>query len=284
MTRLNKFFALMTLFLTGAAAFALPALADQPVNWQLGFQEPATPVAERINDFHTMLLYIITAITVFVMALMLVVFIRFNKRANPTPSTTTHHVPLEIAWTVIPVLILIVIVIPSMKLLYYADRTAEPEMTLKVTGYQWYWGYEYPDHDNLTFMSYPIADEDINTDENQVRLLSTDNPVVVPINTNIQVLVTAADVLHSWAVPAFGVKTDSVPGRTNETWMRITKPGVYYGQCSELCGQGHAFMPIEVHAVTKEEFQQWLLTAKEEFASNSLFNSPMNFASLENYR
>ncbi len=282
MTQFNKFLALAALVLTGAVAFSCPALADTlPHNWQLGLQEPVTPVAQRIQDFHTTLLYIITVITVFVTLLMFYVFIRFNKRSNPKPSTTTHNVALEIAWTVIPVLILIAIVVPSMKLLYYGDRTAEPEMTLKVTGYQWNWGYEYPDNDNVNFLSYLVAEEDIDPAKNQVRLLSTDNPVVLPIDTNIQVLVTAADVLHAWAVPAFGVKTDAVPGRINETWVRITKPGVYYGQCSEICGKDHGFMPIEVHAVTKEEFQEWLETAKEKFSSNTSFDAPVNYALLD---
>lgn len=280
MTRSRLISAFTAFFGLAFLAFVFPAAAQQPVEWGLGLQEPATPVAERINDFHNMLLWIISGITIFVMALLLYVIIRYNHRVNPKPSATTHNVPLEIAWTVIPVLILIIIVIPSMKLLYYADRTAEPEMTLKVTGYQWYWGYEYPDHDNLNFMSYPINDEDIDPSKGQVRQLSTDNPVVLPIDTNIQILVTAGDVLHSWTVPAFGVKTDSVPGRINETWVRITKPGVYYGQCSELCGQGHAFMPIEVHAVTKEEFNEWLVTAKDEFASIEPQDKYSSFAML----
>ena len=228
-----------------------------------------------------MLLVIISAITAFVTLLLAYIMLRFNRRANPTPSTTSHNVPLEIVWTIVPVLILIVIVIPSMKLLYYSDRTTDPEMTLKVTGYQWYWGYEYPDYEGINFMSYPIKDEDIDPSKGDVRLLSTDNAVVLPVDTNIQVLITAADVLHSWAVPAFGVKTDAVPGRTNETWVRITKPGIYYGQCSEICGQGHAYMPIEIHAVSKEEFKRWVETAKDKYTSNTVTSSPSKYAFLD---
>lgn len=283
MTRFKHFFLFATMILAGATITAFPALADGPAqNWEMGFQEAATPVAERIHDFHFLLLVIISAITAFVTLLLAYVMLRFNRRANPTPSTTSHNVPLEIIWTIVPVLILIVIVIPSMKLLYYSDRTTDPEMTLKVTGYQWYWGYEYPDYDGINFMSYPIKDEDLDTSKGDVRLLSTDNAVVLPVDTNIQVLITAGDVLHSWAVPAFGVKTDAVPGRTNETWIRITKPGTYYGQCSEICGQGHAYMPIEIHAVSKEEFKRWIATAKDKFASNTVLPETAKYAFLDN--
>ncbi|MGZ9109204.1 MAG: cytochrome c oxidase subunit II [Micavibrio sp.] len=243
-------------------AFALTGLSDFAFagvqGWQLGFQSAATPVAERLHDFHNFLLVIITAITAFVMVLLLYVMVRFRAKANPVPSMTTHNVPLEIVWTVIPVLILILIAVPSFKLLYYMDRTDDPEMTLKVTGYQWYWGFEYPDHGDISITSNMIKEEDLDLEKGQIRLLSTDNPVILPVDTNIQVIVTAADVLHSFAVPAFGIKVDAVPGRINESWVRIEKPGVYYGQCSELCGQGHAFMPVEVIAVSKDDFAAWV--------------------------
>ena len=227
---------------------------------------PASSSAQHIYDFHHMMLYIITAITIFVLALLIWVVIRFNEKANPKPAQFTHNVLIEVLWTVVPVVILIIIAIPSFKMLYYNDRIENPEMTLKVTGRQWYWDYEYPDHEGLAFSSYMIPDAEINPERGDVRLLSTDTKVVLPIDTNIQVLVTGGDVLHSWAMPAFGVKTDAVPGRLNETWFRISKPGIYYGQCSELCGKDHSYMPIEVHAVTKEEFQNWLVTARQEHA------------------
>ncbi len=246
--------------------FLMPtcAIAQYAEPYQLGLQEPASTTAERMFEFHTLLMYLITAIVIFVSGLMLFVIFRFNAKANPTPSTRTHNAPLEIIWTVIPTLILLALAFPSFKLLYYIDRTEEPEMTLKVTGYQWYWGYEYMDHEGVSFNSYMIPDEEIDPNKGQLRNLSTDNSVVLPIDTNIQILITAADVLHAFALPAFGLKTDAVPGRLNETWVRITKTGTYYGQCSELCGAKHAYMPIEIKAVTKPEFEAWLNTQKEK--------------------
>lgn len=243
---------------------AVPALADQPHPWQMGFQEPATPVMERIDDLHDGVLIVITAITIFVLALLLIVIFRFGEKRNPKPSKNTHNTLVEVVWTVVPVFILLGIAIPSFRLVYFADRTAEAEMTIKAIGHQWNWSYEYPDHGNFTFDAFLVDEADLQ--EGQPRLLATDNPIVVPVETNIRVLTTATDVLHAWAVPAFGVKMDSVPGRTNETWMRIERPGTYYGQCSELCGVGHAYMPIEVKAVTKEEFAAWVETAQQEFA------------------
>lgn len=235
------------------------ALAGQPTPGGIMMQDAASPSAERIHEFHHMMIYLITAIVIFVLGLLIFVVLRFNRRANPTPSTTTHHVMLEILWTVLPVVILIIVAIPSFKLLYYVDRTEHPDMSLKVTGYQWYWGYEYPDHGGVNFMSYMIPDAEIDAEKGQVRLLSTDNPIVLPVGKNIQIDLTAADVIHSWAVPALGVKTDTVPGRLNSTWLRINKPGTYFGQCSELCGKDHAYMPIEIKAVSEEEFEQWVL-------------------------
>ena len=234
-----------------------------PKNWQLNMLEAASPVKEKVHDFHNLLLPIITGIVVFVTALLFYTLIRFRRSKNPVPSKTTHNVAVEVLWTIIPCLILIVIAVPSFKLLYYQDRVAEPEMTLKVTGYQWYWGYEYPDHGGFSFLSYMIPDEEIKP--GQQRLLETDNVVVLPVDTDIRILVTSADVLHSWAMPAFGVKKDAVPGRLNETWVRINKPGTYYGQCSELCGINHAYMPVQVEAVSKEEFAAWVEKAKDEF-------------------
>ncbi|MCC7305492.1 MAG: cytochrome c oxidase subunit II [Alphaproteobacteria bacterium] len=243
---------------------AAPALAQMPHPWQIGFQEAASPTATHIHEFHNMLLWIITAISVFVLLLLVYVVIRFNSHANPKPQIFAHNTLIEIIWTVIPVIILIIIVIPSFKLLYYVDRTENPEMTLKVTGYQWYWGYEYPDQNGINFLSYMIPDKDIDSSKGQVRLLSTDNPVVLPVDTNIQILITGSDVIHAFAVPALGLKIDAMPGHTNETWVRIDKPGTYYGQCSELCGKDHAYMPIEIKAVPKEEFKAWVDSQKPE--------------------
>lgn len=273
-------YALMTVALTGISLPALAAEGPQP--WGLNMQPAASPSAEHIHNFHDMLLWIIAAIALFVLVLLLWVIIRYNSHVNPKPSQFSHNVLIEVIWTVVPVLILIVIILKSMPLLYYTDRATDPEMTLKVTGYQWYWGYEYPDHDGISFLSYMIPSEEIDEAAGQKRLLSTDNVVVLPIDTDIQILVTAGpeDVLHSWAMPAFGIKIDAIPGRLNETWVRITKPGVYYGQCSELCGRNHSFMPIEIHAVTKEEFEAWTQKAKEEF---SFYNqdAPVKLAYME---
>jgi cytochrome c oxidase subunit 2 len=247
---------------------------------QMGLQQPATPVMERIYDFHNMLLYLISAITIFVFVLLIIIVLRFNAKANPKPAQFTHNTLLEVVWTVIPIIILVIVAVPSLKLVYYEDRTDQPEMTLKVTGYQWYWGYEYPDHDGINFFSYMIPDEEIDTSKGQLRLLSTDNPVVLPVETNIEILVTAGDVLHAFAIPSFGIKKDAVPGRINSTWIRINKPGTYYGQCSELCGKDHAFMPIEIKAVSKQDFNKWVQTARQEFSSNYK-EEPVNYAKLE---
>ena len=248
--------------LAATSFYVLPAAAEevtgQPVPWQMGFQIAASPVKEKMEHFHNdLLLPVITVISVFVLGLLLWVIIRYNAKANPVPSKTTHNTMLEVVWTLIPVLILVVIVIPSMKILYFADRTADAEMTLKTIGYQWYWGYEYPDNGGINFTSNLVQEEDLQ--EGQPRLLATDNPVVLPVDTNIRILTAAADVIHSWAIPSFGVKLDAVPGRLNETWVRIDKEGTYYGQCSEICGTGHGFMPIEVHAVSKEAFAEWVM-------------------------
>ena len=248
-----------------ASALAVPAQASQPTPWQIGFQPAASTAMERIADFHELLLWIITVTVIFVLVLLGIVIVRFNARSNPTPSRTTHNTLLEIGWTVIPVVILVIIAIPSFKLLYYMDRTDEAEMTLKAIGHQWYWSYEYPDHDDLTFDSLMIEDDELQ--EGDPRLLATDTRVVLPVDTNIRLLITADDVLHAWAIPAFGVKMDAVPGQLNETWVRVNKEGVYYGQCSELCGVNHGFMPIAVEVVSKEAFAAWVEQAKQEFAS-----------------
>lgn len=265
-----------------ASLMSQTAFAGEPVPKGIGFQPAASPQAAQMQAFHNdILLWIIIGISVFVLALLVLVIILYNKHMNPKPKQFSHNVFIEVVWTVVPLIILIIIVIPSIQLLYFLDRTENPDMTLKVTGYQWYWGYEYPDHDNISFQSYMIADEDIDESKGQRRLLSTDNVIVLPIEQNIQILITAGDVLHSWTVPALGVKMDAIPGRTNETWVRITKPGRYFGQCSELCGKDHSYMPIEVLAVTQEEFEAWTAEAKIEFGSNETLEKPTNFAFLQ---
>ncbi|MEE2694960.1 MAG: cytochrome c oxidase subunit II [Pseudomonadota bacterium] len=234
--------------------------------WQISFQEAATPLMQELIDLHDFVFWIITFITVFVFGLLTYVCIKFSAKNNKTPTTTTHNSLLEVAWTVIPTVILIVMAIPSFRLLYKQNDFSQIDMTIKATGYTWYWGYEYPDHDGIEFDAIMLTEEELS--DGQPRLLTTDNYVVVPINKNIKMQITAdpAGVIHSWAVPAFGVKMDAVPGRLNETYFNVTEPGTYYGQCSELCGQGHGFMPITVKAVTSEEFASWVETAKEEFA------------------
>jgi cytochrome c oxidase subunit 2 len=239
--------------------------------WQLGFQEPVTPVMQQINELHDGLTITITIISIFVLALLIYVMWNFREKKNPNPSKVTHNTPLEIAWTVIPILILVAISIPSLRLHYYMDKAEEPDMAIKVAGYQWYWNYEYPDHGDISFDSYMIKDEDLKKD--QVRLLSVDNPIVVPVNKTVAVYTTGGDVIHSWAMPAFGVKKDAIPGRLNETWFRAEKEGVYYGQCSEICGVGHGFMPIEVHVVSEQAFDAWVEGSKAALAGSGSYNS-----------
>ena len=243
-------------------------LADGiPQPMQLGMQPPATPVMEKLNALHNNLLYVITAIVVFVTALMVYIMIRFNAKANPIPSTTTHNLKLEVIWTAIPVIILVAIAWPSLKILYYMDKPQDADMTVKVVGYQWYWSYEYPDNEGIKFESRMIDSAEIK--QGQPRLLEVDNPLVVPIGSTVRVLTTGADVIHNWYVPALGVNEATNPGRTNETWFKINKPGTYYGQCAQLCGINHGFMPIKVVAVEKDEFEAWVISAKKKFAANA---------------
>src|SRR5215469_5192456 len=259
----------------GLVAFALTggaALADQPHPWQLGFQDPATPITERINSFHDELLVIIFAISLFVFALLIYVMVRFNARAHPVPTRTSHNTVIEVLWTVIPVLILVTIAIPSFKLMYYMDRVPDSKMTIKITGHQWYWEYNYPDQDNLDFNSNLLADKD--RKDGQPRLLEVDNPLVIPKGTNIRVQVAGVDVIHSWFVPSFGFQEYAVIGRLNEAWINVEKEGTYYGECNQICGVNHAFMPIEVRAVSKADFATWVKDAKKQFAANPPANDP----------
>jgi cytochrome c oxidase subunit 2 len=253
LSRTLKQFILVGLMVIGASG---AAFAAGPENWQMNFQPAVTPVMQQIESFHTLLLWLITAIAAFVLLLMIFVFIRFNNKANPEPQKFSHNTLLEVVWTAIPVLILVVIAIPSLRLLFLEDVIPEADFTIKATGYQWYWGYEYPDQQIGEFFANMVPDEELT--EGQPRLLATDNPVVVPVGATVRVLVTGADVIHNWAMPPFGIKMDAVPGRINETWFRAQEEGTYYGQCSELCGQRHAFMPIEVHVVSQDEFDSWV--------------------------
>ena len=246
-----------------SAAGVASAVAAQPKDWQLGFQEAASENMTMITDFNNFLLILMTAISVFVLGLMLYVMLRFNARANPKPSSTTHNTLVEVVWTVVPIVILVVIAIPSFRLLYFQRDIPEADMTVKAVGYQWYWGYEYPDHGDFAFDSLMLTDEERG---DQPRLLATDTAMVVPVDTTVRVIVTAADVLHAFAMPAFGLKMDAVPGRLNETWFKAEKTGTYYGQCSELCGIRHAFMPIRIEVVSKADFALWVEEAQNEYA------------------
>jgi cytochrome c oxidase subunit 2 len=233
----------------------------------MGMIDAASPVKDRIHDFHDLMLWIITGIVLFVLVLLLVVIFRFNAKANPTPSKTTHHTMLEIVWTLAPVLILVAIAAPSFRLLYFLDRAPNAEMTIKVTGHQWYWSYEYPDNGNFTFDSY-MLDDKAAAEQKMPRLLGVDNRLVVPVDTQVRVLVTSADVMHSWLVPPFGVQIYAFPGRTNETWLQAKKEGIFFGQCNQICGINHGFMPIAVEVVSKEKFAAWAKEAQTKFAAN----------------
>jgi cytochrome c oxidase subunit 2 len=255
---------LLGLAVAGAASVgAGSAFAEmgQPAPWEHTLQEAATPVMENIIWFHNFLLVLITVITLFVLALLVIVVVKFNAKANPVPSRTTHNTLIEVAWTLIPVLILVGIAVPSFRLLFLELDVPKPDLTVKVTGKQWYWSYAYPDNGKFEFDS--LLDKD-----KQPRLLGVDNEMVVPVNKVVRIQTTGADVIHSFAVPAFGVKIDSVPGRLNESWFKATKTGVFYGQCSELCGKDHAFMPIAVRVVSDQEFATWVEGAKKKFATN----------------
>jgi len=260
--RLTVFAPAFLLGLVAAKGAFAQEYRSQP--WQKWFQPAGSPVMEQITEFNAFLLYIEIGIVLFVMAILGIIFFRFNAKANPVPSKTTHNTMLEIVWTAVPILILVVIAIPSLKLLYYSDRTQNAEMTLKVIGHQWYWSYEYPDQGGIAFDSNIIPEDELKP--GQPRMLTVDNPVYLPAETNIRVLISTEDVIHNWAVPSLGLKTDATAGRTNETWVRINKPGTYYGMCSELCGVNHGFMPIQVVALSKDDFKAWTAKAKEEFA------------------
>jgi cytochrome c oxidase subunit 2 len=256
---------LLGLGVVGAALVTASGAAfaelGQPAPWEYKLQEAATQVMEDITWFHNWLLIVITVITLFVLALLAIVAVKFNAKANPVPSKTTHNTLIEVAWTLIPVLILVAIAIPSFKLLFLQLDIPKADLTIKATGKQWYWSYAYPDNGKFEFDSLMAQDK-------APRLLGVDNEMVVPINKIVRIETTGADVIHSFAVPAFGIKIDAIPGRLNETWFKATKLGMFYGQCSELCGKDHAFMPIAVRVVNDQEFAAWVETAKKKFATN----------------
>ena len=263
--------------LTTMLTFLFPVLSNAnedglgvATNWGIDLQNPISEVAKDVYDMHFFVFIVMTLITLFVLGLLIWVCYRYSEKNNKNPSKTVHNTLVEILWTAIPVLILVVIAVPSFKLLYKQDVIPEPDLTIKAIGYQWYWGYEYPDHGNFSYEAFMLQGEDEVEDGRPFkRMLTTDTIVVVPVNKIVRVQVTAADVLHSWAVPAFSVKTDAVPGRLNETWFKAEKTGIYYGMCSELCGVNHQSMPIEIHVVTENEFTKWVAKSQKKYASNS---------------
>jgi cytochrome c oxidase subunit II len=263
--KLGAFTALLT---TAVLSFAVSASA-QPVPWQMGLQPSGDERMTRIIALHTNVLYIITAVSLFVLALLVVIVIRFNAKTNPTPTATTHNTMLEVAWTVVPIMILLAIALPSFRLLYFEDVIPPADMTVKAIGKQWFWTYEYPDNGNFTFDAQLVPDRRSQpvVPNGPPRLLGTTNHVVVPIGKTVRLITTGADVIHSWSIPAFGVKIDAVPGRINQSWFKAEKEGTYYGQCSELCGARHAFMPITVDVVSQEKFDMWVAEAKTKFAA-----------------
>jgi cytochrome c oxidase subunit 2 len=256
-----------------AAAMLTPdgALAGlgQPSPWQIGLQQSGSPVMDDVVWLHDFVLWIITGVTAFVLALLVIVMVKFNANANPTPSRTTHNTVIEILWTVLPVVILVIIALPSFRILFYQLNTPPADLTVKATGVTWNWKYDYPDNGDFEFDSLYLPDKDLKPGQpgRDLRLLSVDNEMVVPVNKVIRVLVTGFDVIHSFSVPSFGIKVDAIPGRLNETWFKATREGWYYGQCSELCGKDHAFMPIAVRVVSEAEFGIWIEEAKKTFGA-----------------
>jgi cytochrome c oxidase subunit 2 len=249
----------------GLATTATAAGIGQPEEWQLDLQQMVTPVGHAVAAFHTWLVWLIAAITLFVLALLVAVVVRFNERANPVPSRTTHNTLIEVVWTVVPVLILIAIAIPSFRVL--RDQLVIPphDIVVKATGHSWYWSYEYPaDQGNFRFESNMVPENELKP--GQPRLLAADNEMVVPVNKVVRMQITAADVMHNFAVPSFGIRLDAIPGRLNETWFKAEREGIYYGQCSELCGNGHPYMPINVRVVSEQDYAAWLAQAKQKFA------------------
>jgi cytochrome c oxidase subunit 2 len=265
---------LAALLLPGGAALAG---LGQPTPWEIGLQDSGSPVMDDVVWFHDFVLWIVIGITLFVLALLVTVMVKFNARANPTPSRTTHNTVIEVLWTIVPVVILVIIALPSFRILFFQLNTPPADLTIKATGVTWNWKYDYPDNGDFEFDSLMLPEKDLKPD--QPRLLTVDNEMVVPVNKVIRVQVTGFDVIHSFSVPSFGIKIDAIPGRLNETWFKATKEGWYYGQCSELCGKDHAFMPIAVRVVSDAEFTTWIEEAKKKFAAapspNKLANATL---------
>jgi cytochrome c oxidase subunit II len=256
------------------------AWAEEPHDWQMGMVEGDTPVRDAISSFHNELLVITTLITIFVLGLLVYTMVRFNAKRHPVPSTTTHNTLLEVVWTAVPVLILVAIAIPSFKLLYYENRTEKADFTLKVTGHQWYWSYEYPDQGDFAYDSNVLSDADA-AKQKKPRLLAVDNPVVVPVGATVRVLITGTDVIHSWYLPSAGVQEYAVVGHVNESWFQFERPGTFYGQCNQICGVNHPFMPIEVDVVSKEDFQKWVDGAKKKFAKAGTQDPSLELAAVQ---
>lgn len=270
---MNIILKIITIVFLPFSAFANEGISE---NWQLSFQEPATDLMSDIISFHSYILMpIITGISLLVLGLLLYIMFRFNSKRNVVASTTTHNTVIEILWTVIPVILLIIIAIPSFRLLYVSETIPKADLTIKAIGNQWYWTYEYPDYEDIVFDANMLLENELS--DPKLRLLETDTQIVVPVNKVVKLQITSADVLHAWTIPAFGVKMDAVPGRLNETWFKANKEGIYYGQCSELCGPKHAFMPINVKVVSENEFNDWLDFAKEEYASSGIDYSTETF-------
>jgi cytochrome c oxidase subunit 2 len=263
---LRRLVAMIVVTASASLAWAGGALAQVPHDWQLGLQAAGSPVAEEIDWLHNIVLVIITVITLFVAALLGWVIWRYDAKRNPTPSRLSHHTGIEVAWTVIPVLILVGMAIPSFRLVYYEDRTYDPDLTIKVTGHQWYWEYTYPDNGPVDFSSYGIKDEDLKP--GQLRRLEVDNQLVLPVGKNVRILTTSADVIHSFFIPSLGVQRYAIPGRTIETWVRVDRPGDYYGECNQICGTNHSQMPIAIHAIPADQFNTWVVQAKAKFAAD----------------
>ena len=260
----------MTAVFSVLAIGGAQAVTGQPVKWQLGFQEPVTEIGRQMNSFHDFVLVIITLVTLFVVALLGYVMWRFSEKNNPVPSKTSHNTMIEVIWTVVPILILLVITIPSFRLLFAQYDFPKADLVIKATGNQWYWSYEYPDAGGMSFDALMLRDDDNNPikgPNGAPRTLAVDNFVVVPVNKNVELLVTASDVIHNWTIPAFGVKLDAIPGRVIRAWFNVDKIGTYYGQCSELCGKDHGYMPIGVKVVAQADYDAWLVKAKKEYAS-----------------